>query len=127
MADGNQFVPTGEENLMLADDRTAAHSMDANLVFIPLGAFGMAVEFIVRLLLELPGNRVRQHQRGAAGRINLLIMMLFDDLNIKGISQYPGRFLSKLSQQADSDRHIGGEENRHFFGRFMDGSNLLLI
>ena len=50
MADGNQFVPTSEENLMLADDRTAAHSMDANLVFIPLGAFGMAVEFIVRLL-----------------------------------------------------------------------------
>lgn len=39
MADGNQLISPGKKNFVFADNRTAADGMNANFVFIALGAF----------------------------------------------------------------------------------------
>ena len=60
---------------------------------------------------------IRKREGGSAGRINLPVMVLFHDFNIKtGFCQNGGRLLQQILEQVDSKGHIRRLENGRLFG-----------
>ena len=83
----------GKDDLMLAYNGAASYRMNADLVPGALFALGVPVIFVLHGVVDFLAHGVCQHQCCAAGSVDLLIMVLFHNLNIKVRSQYIDRFL----------------------------------
>ena len=100
---------------MLAHDAAAAHSVNADLCRFTFAPLGVPVIYIV------VGNRGRaaklicNHQRRAAGRIQLVMVMLFDDLYVEICPQHSVGLFGKLDEQIDAQRHVRTLEHRYGF------------
>ena len=68
---------------MLTDNRTAAHGMNANFICFTLFYYRMAVIHILICITSSLIDRVRKHDGCTAWGVNFLIMMLFNNFNIK--------------------------------------------
>ncbi|MPN22418.1 hypothetical protein SDC9_169801 [bioreactor metagenome] len=68
---------------MFADHCAAADGMDTDFVVRAPLIFLMTAKDKLFILGRNGGNRMRKHQRGAAGAVHLLAMMRFDDLDVK--------------------------------------------
>ena len=55
----------------------------------------------------------RQHQRRAAGRIQLVMVMLFDDLYVEICPQHSVGLFGELDEQIDAQRHVRTLEHRY--------------
>ena len=89
----NDLVPAGKDDLMLAYNGAASYSMNADLITGARITLGEHVILELHRMIDLLAHGVCQHQCSAAGRVDLLIMVLFHNLNIKVRSQYIDRFL----------------------------------
>ena len=86
MLEGNDLIGACEDDVMVSDDGTATDSGNADFAGIPLFALLTSVVYI---LVDAVGgliDGVCQGQGGAAGSIQLLVVMLFYNLDIKACS-----------------------------------------
>ena len=70
-------------------------------------------------------DRLRQHDCRSGGRVHFLIMMLFDDFDIKLIPEHPNCLRAQGRQKIDAKRHIEGEKHGSLFCGLFDACNLL--
>ena len=68
---------------MLADNGASSDGVNTYLVFCALFTLVMSVVFVDRTFFKLAGNRVGNHQRGAARSVNLLIVVSLYYFNVK--------------------------------------------
>ena len=80
---------TCKNNLVLANYRAAANSVDTDLIFGTLFAVCVSVIHILGLLAESLGDPIRKHERGSAWSVDFLVMVLFYDFDIKAVSEHP--------------------------------------
>ena len=71
---------------------------------------------IFQLRGRLRGNAVRQHQRGAAGRINLLSVVTLNDLYVKARAQSGGGLTHQRHLQIHAKGHIAGLKDGDMLG-----------
>ena len=119
MLDGHHFVMSGKDNLMHADNGAAAHGMNTDFVSFTFSAHAVTVILITRVIGDFFTDRVGDHQRGAAGSIELAVMVLLHDFHIKAVAQYLRRFSGERNQQIDAERHITGMEKGDLLGGFL--------
>ena len=94
MLKGDDFVGACENHIVVAYDGAAADSGDADFTAVALLAFLASVVYIVVSSVRSLVDRVSQGQGGTAGSIQLLIVVLFYDLDIKsGCRQSRSRLL----------------------------------
>ena len=77
----------------------------------------MTVVNVFGRFVKLFFNLVRNHQRRSAGCVDFLIMMLFDNFNIKIILQNSCRLTCKRGDEIYAERHIRRVKNGNFFRR----------
>ena len=65
-----------------------------------------------------------EHESRSAGSVELLIVVLFDDLNIR-FGHESRRALCEIREHGNADGHIGTAEDRNRFCRFVDHFKLL--
>ena len=70
-------------------------------------------------------QRVGDGQGGAAGGVQLAVMVLLDDLDL-GLGHGGGHLLGGVDQEGNTQREIGGEEHGNILGGLTDGGLLLL-
>ena len=92
---------------MISHDRTAPDRRDADLFLFPLLMLLAAIKFISIFPIQNLIDGIRQSKRCSAWRIQLPVMMLLHNLNIKACRrQNPCGILKKLQQHIHSKRHI---------------------
>ena len=87
----------------------------------------MAVIHIMVFVVQRFVNGVGNHDCCTAGCVDLLIVVLFHDFDIELTAQYSCRFLCKLYQQVDAQRHIESEKYRDLLCSRLNFSDLLLL
>ena len=110
---------------MLAHNAAAAHGADAQLLVAALLPHLRTVIDIFVLPARLGVDGIGNHQGGAAGGIQLVAVVLFDDFNVVLTAQNAGSLFGKLDQHIDAQRHIGTAEDRCLFGGFLQNVQLL--
>src|SRR5690606_16360873 len=112
---------TDKIDSVLADDITAAHRLHADLLFAALAAhpFTMEVGDLVVIAAKSFGDDLAHAHRRAARRVLLLVVMEFDNLDIKVVAEGGGNILEELEAEIDADAHIRSENDR-------DGARILL-
>ena len=96
---------------MLTHDAAAPHRVQADL---PGGTLLPHTVAVVDILVGLAGHLVdlvRQQQRGAAGGVQLVVMVLLDDLDVVVQPQGRGGLLCQLGQQVDAHGHVRALEH----------------
>ena len=117
MLQGDRLVLGPDEHFMFACDVPHADGVDADLVGGTLSHAGPS-----QLIGKFRADRSDAFcdgECGAAGSIDLTVMMLLDDLDL-GILHDGSRFLSKLDQQRDADGIVGGKEDGDALRSFLD-------
>ena len=125
MLDLDDLVAAAEQHAVLADDRAAADSGNADLVRRTLFAALVAVVDIFSLVGQGGGNCVCEHDRRAGRRVELLIVVLLDDLNVVLVAENGSRLLEQLAHQVDADGHVARTEYRNGGGGCADAVKLL--
>ena len=93
MGEGYDFVCSGEDDVMVADDGAASDGTDTDLFLRSAFSACTAVVDVFVFVIEFFVNGVRQCQCGAAGSVYLQIVVLLHDLYIEAcVCQYPGSF-----------------------------------
>jgi len=110
----------GKQNFVLPHDGTAADGMNADLRFGTLFTLRMAVVNIFRRLSHTPGNRIRNHQRGAARGVDFLVVVLFNDFHVESVPKNGFGHFCQSDQQIDSQRHVAGIEHGNGFTGLAD-------
>jgi len=91
VADLDRLLRAGEQHGVLADDRAATHSVDAQLAGLSFLANLAAVRHRVQGAVERLVQLVGDHQGGAGWCVDFLVVVGFDDLNVKaGVEQLGG-------------------------------------
>ena len=116
MPEGDHLIRAAEQHLMVAHDAATAHRADADLLRVTLLADGGAVVDVVVRAVVLLVDGIGQHESGAAGSIQLVVVMLLDDLYIVVHAQDGGSAFAQLGQHVDAHGHIRTLENGHTAG-----------
>ena len=103
MGERDDLVVARKDHLMLADNGAAAHGVNANLAFFALFALCVAIVHILRFAVAHGSKRIGKHQSRAARRINLLVVVLFDDLNVELVAEHLCRLFCKLQHQVNAE------------------------
>ena len=103
MRNAYYLVSACEDDLVLADDASASDRVYADLLRLTRLANAVAVVDIFALL-SLVSNRVCYHQRRAAGSVKLLVVVLFNYLNIKIRAERASRLLCEVDDEVDAYR-----------------------
>ena len=78
-----------EHDLVLADNRAAAHGGDAYLRLIALPADAVALVDILALVREARRDGVGQHKRGAARGVELAVVVPLEDFRVEIVPPAP--------------------------------------
>ena len=113
MLEGDHFVRAAEQHLVVAHDAAAAYRADADLLRVTLLAHRGAVVDIVVSAVVLLIDGIGQHQSGAAGSIQLVVMVLLHDLHVVVHAQNGRSTLAQLRQNVDAHGHVGALEHGH--------------
>ena len=106
---------------MLSRNGAASDGVDADLSLLPRTDAVPAVNLRkVAAFLDGPG----QHFGGAAGGVDLLVVVLFDDLNVKPIFQNGGNGAQNFLQDVDAQGGVLGAHHR-CIGRKLPAHGLL--
>ena len=103
MGERDDLVVARKDHFMLADNGAAAHGVNANLALFALFALCVAIVHILRFAVAHGSKRIGKHQSRAARRINLLIVVLFDDLNVELVAEHLCRLFCKLQHQVNAE------------------------
>src|SRR5260370_22894614 len=101
---------TGKDHGMLADHRAAAQRSKADIT--GTARAGHAVTAAHRMPRKIDaaalGSGAAEHQRGARWRIDLLVVMHFDDLDVVIVVERLSHALHQRRKQTDAETHIAG-------------------
>ena len=101
---------------MISDDGSAADRRDTDLLLRPLLSPSGAIVYV---LISAPARFIADICKGnrcSAGRIQFLIVVLLDNLDIKSRLRQRGRRFGKdLEKHVYAERHIRGAENGNLF------------
>ena len=111
MGERDDLVVAGKNDFVLADDRATAYGVQADLAFFALFALRMAVVDVLGFAVAHRGDGVGQHERRAARRVDFLVVVLFDDLDVKLVAEHLRGLFGKLDQKIDAERHVARIEN----------------
>ena len=100
--------------------------MNPDFRLVALLANAVAVVDVGILVARGFVNGLCKHKRSAAGCVNLLIVVLFDDFNIVLLTQNRYRLLGKLTHKIYAYRHICSEEYRYLTRRRLDFCGLFI-
>ena len=126
MGKGDDLILPCENHVMISYYCTTAHRRKSNFFFVSFLPSGASVINIGVFIIKFFIDGIRQRQRGAAGGIHLLVVVLFHNFDVKASrGQHASRFLQKLQQQVDSQRHIGRFQNRRLTGKGLHPLQLL--
>ncbi len=126
MGKRDDLVFSGKKHVMVAHNRAAPNGADADFLRIALFPAPAPVIDVLILLPQRIIHGIREGNRRAAGRVDFQVMVFFDDFHVKtGTRQNRRRFLQKLQQQVDAERHIGGTEHGDIFRCLRDKMNLI--
>ena len=108
------LVRAGEDHAVLARDVAAAQRREADVA--RFARAGVAVAPALALLLEvdlaaLCGGLAEQ-QRGAGGRIDLLVVMHLDDLDVELVAERRRDLSCHHREQIDAEAHVAGLHDR---------------
>ena len=103
MGERDDLVVARKDHLMLADNGAAAHGVNANLALFALFALCVAIVHVLRFTVAHGSKRIGKQQSRAARRVNLLIVVLFDDLNIELVAEHLCRLFCKLQHQVNAE------------------------
>ena len=120
MAEGNHFVRTCKDDIMISHNRSPSDCGNANLFVITLLMYLASVIYIMILVIHCFIQRICQCQSCTARCVTFQPVVLFYDLHVKsGCSQYFRRILQQLQQSIDTKRHICRLQNCHLFAAFL--------
>ena len=123
----DDFVSSREDHVMITHDGAATNSRDTDFAAFALLTLLASVIYIVICSVRCLIDGVCQCQCGAAGCVQLLVVVLLYNLDIKTCCrQSRSCFLQKLHKQVDTQRHVGGFQNSRFFGCLFDFRKLFL-
>ena len=114
MAQGQHFLGTAEQHIVLTHNAAATHRADTQLLRAALLAHLRAVVDILIAVASLGVDGIGDHQGRAAGGIQFIVMVLFDDLNVKLAAQDLRSLAGQLDQHIDAQRHVGAAEDGRF-------------
>ena len=83
MLEGNHLILSGEDHVVLTDDRASADSLNSDLILLALLPRLGAVVLIVVVVVHRLIDGVSQRQSGSAGRVHLFIVVLFQNLDVE--------------------------------------------
>ena len=107
VCEGDDFIAACEHDIMLADDGTAAHSLDPDLLRISCDTLGGTVIFIVVGIVKTLIDSVCKSDGCSARRVDLTVVVLLQDLDIKSCCRKDrGNLFSRLHEKIDPDGHI---------------------
>ena len=116
MLESNHFIRTAEQHFVITHDAAAAHGTDTNFLRVALLTDRRTIIHIVIFAIILLVDGIGQHQSGAAGCIQLVVVVLLHDLNIVVHTQNSRSALAQLRQHIDAHGHISALEHRHRAG-----------
>ena len=125
MGKADHFISPGKDHLVLAHNGAPSNGVEADLVGFPLFPLAVTLVNIGRFFFHHRSDGIDQHQSSAAGSIQLAVVVLFDNFNVKAASQYPNGGFGQLGEQINAQRHIGGKEDRDMGGSLMNLLDLL--
>ena len=102
---------------MRAGEIAKPQRVDSNLLLFPLTVF-MAANDKFRARAD-GGNAACQRQRRAAWDIKFLVVVHFDNFNVR-IWEHSGRTACNVSQHCNAERIVGGKEYRNLGGGRLD-------
>jgi ribosome-binding factor A len=118
MAQNNPLTGSGEDHVMLAHDIAPTDGGEADIA--TLSGTGDPVaptigHFVKRHAAPFGGG-FAEHQGCARRRIDLLVVMRLDDLDIEIRIERGGDLLGQLGQKVDPERHIPGADDYRMAG-----------
>ena len=125
MGQGEHLALPGENHLMLPHNGAAPHRVQTNLLFLPLFPLGVAVVHILHGVFPHLVDGVGNHQSGAAGGVNLLVVVHLHNLHVEAVAQNSLGLFGQLDEQVHAQGHIPGVEQGQLFGGLLDFLGLL--
>ena len=110
---------------MVAHNAAAAHGADAQFLRAALLAHSVAVIDILIFAASFLVDGICDHQSGSAGGIQLVVMVLLHNFDIKLAIKQLGRTAGQLDQHIYANRHIGAAEHRHLLAGLFHHSLVL--
>ena len=84
---------------------------------------GVAVAHAHRMLVEIDAapcrRRLAEQQRGAGGRVDLLVVMHLEDLDVEILVERRRDPLGQCRQQIDAEAHVAGLDDHGLAGRVL--------
>ena len=126
---------TGKNHRMVADNRAAPQRGKADIAGAP--RTGHAVAAAHRALGEIDATARRrgaaEHERGAGRRVDLFVVMHFDDFDVVVLAERLRDALDQRREQVDAQTHVAGfhhrrtacgfGDRRFFLGRMAGGAD----
>ena len=108
------FGITIENDRMLAGDIAAAQHCKADIAGAACACLSLAdhVGDIVELYAAATGRRLAKRQRGAGRRIDLVVMVGLQNLDIPSIDKLRGNLLDQLAEKGDADGCVRAIDKR---------------
>jgi hypothetical protein len=115
--DLDALAGAGEQHRVVAHDVAPADGREADGRRVALA--GDAFARVDRALLQVSAQRIGDHlahlERGARGRIDLVAVVRFDDLDVVAGRKRLGRHFEQLEGDVDADAHVGRHHDRDVF------------
>ena len=112
----------GEDHAVLADHGAAAQAGKADVA--GLARAGLAIAAARRMRREIDAaafrRRAAEHQRGAGRRVDLLVVMHLEDLDVEAVIERLRHALGQRRQQIDAEAHVAGLHDHGALGGFPD-------
>ena len=114
MGQFNAFSHADEVDSVLADDIATAHGLHADLFLAALTAhaFTMIVGDFVVITIESIGNDFAHTYGCSRGRVFLLVVVQFNDLDIEAFAEGLGHILEQLEADVDTNTHVRCKNHR---------------
>ena len=117
MLESDHFIWTAEQHFVITHDAAATHGADTDLLRVALLTDGGTIIHIVIFAIILLVDGISQHQCSAAGSIQLVVVVLFHDLNVVIRAQNRRSALAQLRQHIDAHGHVRAFEYRNGAGQ----------
>lgn len=122
MAQDDAFAFSGEQHVMFTDDIATANGAEADVA--PCAGTGQAITPPVRNVAKIDaapfGSRFAQHQGSARGRVHLLVVVIFDYLDVVIGIQRRRDLAGQHGQQVDPETHVACTHHNGMAGRSLD-------
>ena len=123
VGDFDAFAVGGEEGGVVADDVACADGSEADGGRIAWAgvAFAAVNGALFEVAAECVGDDFAHAQGGAAGGVDFVAVVAFDDFDVVAFVEDAGDGVEDVEGEVDADAEVGGEDDTCFFACGLDG------